>query len=121
MRTLTAALLRTGAGHEVKQHWREYAAFGMVAHLMLLVPFIGPFTFVTSVCGAASPHTTGLTKTCRQCSGLSADMRAGAGCWAAELEKRGCRPVGTTAALPPAGGGQPQQQWPQQPVVAARP
>ena len=52
--------------HEVLEHWQDYASFGVVANLMILVPFIGPFTFVTSVCGAA--------------------------CWAAELEKRGCRP-----------------------------
>ena len=57
--------------HEVLEHWQDYASFGVVAHLMTFVPFIGPFTFVTSVCGAA--------------------------CWAAELEKRGCRPKGSQA------------------------
>ena len=38
---------------EVLSHWQEYASFGLASELMLLVPFLGPCTFVTSVCGAA--------------------------------------------------------------------
>lgn len=54
--------------HEIWAHKDDYLSFGLVANLLLLVPFIGPLTFVTSVCGAAV--------------------------WAAELEVRGCRPAG---------------------------
>ena len=33
---------------EVCTHWRDYAAFGLASQLMLLVPVVGPFTFVVS-------------------------------------------------------------------------
>ena len=33
---------------EVYTHWRDYVAFGLASQLMLLVPCVGPFTFVVS-------------------------------------------------------------------------
>lgn len=70
--------------HEVFKYWQDYAVFGLICQLLLFVPFVGPFTFVTSVCGAA--------------------------CWAADLEVRGCRPEGTKVALATPAGVQLQQQ-----------
>lgn len=33
--------------HEVFRYWRDYASFGCIAQLLLFVPFVGPFTFVS--------------------------------------------------------------------------
>ena len=40
---------------EVLTHWRDYAAFGLASQFMMLVPVVGPFTFVVS-----DPSTSGL-------------------------------------------------------------
>lgn len=41
-------LTKSQQRREVFTHWRDYAAFGMVSQLLLLVPFLGPFTFIVS-------------------------------------------------------------------------
>lgn len=41
-------LTKSQQRQEVLAHWGDYAAFGLASQLMVLVPFIGPFTFVVS-------------------------------------------------------------------------
>ena len=33
--------------HEVFKYWQDYAVFGLICQLLLFVPFVGPFTFVS--------------------------------------------------------------------------
>jgi hypothetical protein len=114
--------------HEIWAHKDDYLSFGLVANLLLLVPFIGPLTFVSSCpsrhlsvsrCSTAvllNKHSL-LILCCAPLAMLWMCVCAllqqvtsvcGAAVWAAELEVRGCRPAGA------------QQQQQQQQIAPMR-